>query len=268
VEPHLITRVEDGDGASIWTDMPGRHQAVTVSTAFLMSSMLADVVSSGTATGARAAGFKLPAAGKTGTTDDYSDAWFVGYTPHLVAGVWFGLDRPAPIMNRGFAGVVAVPAWADFMKRATAGDRADWFQAPADVEKIAICRTSGLLATEACRLGWTGVEHVQAGLTDMPGEAVGTAGRAAAPSKPRSASTVYEDYFTIGSVPTEPCPVHGASDTPPGSGISGSLGSGDAALGTSSTAGTLPASYQPPASTVQRVVGADGRITWVIRNQH
>ena len=83
--------------------------------------MLADVIASGTATGARAAGFKLPAAGKTGTTDNYTDAWFVGYTPHLVAGVWFGLDKPAPIMNRGFAAVVAVPAWADFMKT---GDRA------------------------------------------------------------------------------------------------------------------------------------------------
>jgi 1A family penicillin-binding protein len=262
VQPHLITRVEDASGASIWTDFPGRHQAVTASTAFLMSSMLADVVTSGTATGARAAGFKLPAAGKTGTADNYTDAWFVGYTPHLVAGVWFGFDRPAPIMTRGFASVVAVPAWADFMKRATAGDRADWFQPPADVEKIEVCRLSGQLATDACRHGWTGVEYVQAGITEMPGEAVGTSGRS--PARPRSASTVYEDYFPIGSAPVEPCSIHGASQL---SGVSGALGTFDA-LTTPPASATQPVSYQSPAPNIQRVVGPDGRVTYVIRNQH
>ena len=148
---------------------PSRHQAVTPATAYLMSSMLADVITSGTAHRRRAAGFKLPAAGKTGTTDDYTDAWFVGYTPHLVTGVWFGLDKPAPIMNRGFASVVAVPAWAEFMKQATAKDRPDWFQPPADVEKITVCRLSGQRATEACRHGWMAPGFVQAGLTELPG---------------------------------------------------------------------------------------------------
>ena len=120
-----------------------------------MSSMLADVITSGTATTARTAGFKLPAAGKTGTTDNYTDAWFVGYTPHLVTGVWFGMDKPAPIMNRGFAAVVAVPAWAEFMKQATANDAADWFQAPADVEKVTICRLSGQRRPTPARTdGW------------------------------------------------------------------------------------------------------------------
>jgi 1A family penicillin-binding protein len=265
VQPHLITRVEDGDGTSIWTEFPGRHQAVTASTAFLMSSMLADVITSGTATGARAAGFKLPAAGKTGTTDNYSDAWFIGYTPHLVAGVWFGLDKPAPIMNRGFAAVVAVPAWADFMKRATANDAADWFQPPPDVEKVAICRTSGMLATDACRRGWTGAEFVQAGLTDMPGVAVGTSGRTGSPAnpKPSAGSSVYEDYFPIGSAPTEPCPIHGAAPAIPGA--IGTLGSLDAGV-TPASAAAVPASYQAPTTNVQRVVGSDGRVTWVIRH--
>ena len=86
--------------------------------------MLSDVVSSGTAARARAEGFSLPAGGKTGTTDDYADAWFIGYTPHLLTGVWFGLDRPAPIMREGFGGVVAVPAWASFMRAATKGREA------------------------------------------------------------------------------------------------------------------------------------------------
>jgi 1A family penicillin-binding protein len=264
VQPHLITRVEDASGTSIWNDYPGQHQAVTASTAFLMSSMLADVVNSGTATTARAAGFKLPAAGKTGTTDDYTDAWFVGYTPHLVAGVWFGLDKPAPIMTRGFAAVVAVPAWADFMKAATAGDRPDWFQPPADVEKVEICRLSGKLATEACRHNWTGPDYVQAGLTEMPGVAVGTTGRAAGP-RAAQASAVYEDYFSIGSAPTEPCDMHGARQSIPG--IDGAIG----AMGMNETApspvsGAVAVAYHTPVSTnVQRIVGADGRVTYVIR---
>ena len=191
VAPHLIVRVEDKAGNTIWDDTPGRHQAVTPATAFLMSSMLADVITSGTATTARTAGFKLPAAGKTGTTDNYTDAWFVGYTPHLVTGVWFGMDKPAPIMNRGFAAVVAVPAWAEFMKQATAKDAADWFQAPADVEKVTICRLSGQLATDACKHGWMVPDSVQAGLTELPGvpadgaAVVGTMGRSAAGTRRR-----------------------------------------------------------------------------------
>ena len=67
---------------------------MTPQTAFLMASMLADVINSGTAWKARQLGFKLPAGGKTGTTNDYHDAWFVGFTPSLVSGVWVGLDTP------------------------------------------------------------------------------------------------------------------------------------------------------------------------------
>ena len=113
--------------------------------------MLSDVVPSGTATRARSAGFKLPAGGKTGTTDDYADAWFIGYTPHLLTGVWFGLDQPAPIMREGFGGTVAVPAWARFMTAATKGAKPDWYRMPADVEKVRICRLSGMRAGPALR---------------------------------------------------------------------------------------------------------------------
>ncbi len=79
------------------------HRAVSESTAFLMSTMMADVINAGTATTARAAGFTLPAAGKTGTTNDYHDAWFVGFTPKLVTGVWVGYDQPKTIIGNGYA---------------------------------------------------------------------------------------------------------------------------------------------------------------------
>jgi penicillin-binding protein 1A len=197
--PRFITRVEDADGTLLWTTPVETTRVISATNAFLMSSMLSDVVSRGTATGARAAGFTLPAAGKTGTTDDYTDAWFVGYTPHLAAGVWFGMDTPAPIMTRGFAGTVAVPAWARFMKHATAGAKADWYQVPADVEKVAICRRSGARATDACRQSTIDVTSFAAvGSSLLP---VG-----ALPSKDHE--PVYEDYFPIGTVPADLCTMH------------------------------------------------------------
>jgi penicillin-binding protein 1A len=265
MSPHLIVRVDDANGRPIWTDVPSRRQAVTPATAFMMSSMLADVIQSGTGSGARAAGFKLPAAGKTGTTDDYSDAWFIGYTPHLVTGVWFGMDTPAPIMNRGFAAVVAVPAWAAFMKKATAGDKPDWFTPPADVEKVTICRLSGQRATEACRHGWLGPDYIQAGLTNMPGVPAGS--QALSTVRPASdtqatPSTVYDDYFTIGSAPTETCPIHGGASM---FGSSGDAGSAVPTMGSGSE-GVVATAYQSPAQThLQKIVGPDGRAVWVVR---
>jgi 1A family penicillin-binding protein len=240
VPPHLIVRVDDAQGRTILAETPDRRQAVTPATAYLMSSMLADVIASGTATGARAAGFKRPAAGKTGTTDSYTDAWFVGYTPHLVTGVWFGMDQPAPIMNRGFASIVAVPAWAEFMKSATAGDAADWFTPPADVEKVTVCRLSGQRATEACRQGWIDPGAVQAGLTVLPGTGPGAASRRAAASE----RPTYDDYFQYGTAPSDSCDRHGVP-------------------------GIISASYTSvpdfPGSRLQKIGLADGRAVWVVR---
>ena len=180
----------------------------------------------------------------------------------VLAGVWFGLDIPAPIMNRGFAAVVAVPAWAAFMKQATAGDPADWFTAPPDVEKVTICRTSGQLATEACRHGWSGLNGLQAGLTELPGIAAGPRPAAAIARGPAAPirSTVYDDYFQIGSAPTENCTVHGVS------GLFGVAGS------EASTPGFTPAGGPLEASAIgsskgrpHKIVSADGRTVWVMK---
>jgi len=204
--PRLITRIEDADGTIIWSAPVQTQRAISTTNAFLMSSMLADVVAGGTAASARTAGFKLPAGGKTGTTDDYADAWFVGYTPHLVAGVWFGFDTPAPIMNRGFAGVVAVPAWARFMKTATAGARPDWYAMPPDVEKVAICRASGARAADGCKYA-----ALSASALVVPIDAVFGGGwpQAVPPLGARKAEEpVYEDLFPLGAVPPDLCPLH------------------------------------------------------------
>jgi membrane carboxypeptidase/penicillin-binding protein len=112
--------------------------------------MLADVINAGTGSQARALGFRLPAAGKTGTTNNYNDAWFIGYTPNLVAGVWIGYDMPHTIMRNGFAATVAVPMWAKFMVEATRDDKPTWFPVPDTVVAAEVCPDSGGLATASC----------------------------------------------------------------------------------------------------------------------
>jgi 1A family penicillin-binding protein len=188
-DPIFIRRVEDEDGRVIFQAERRDRQAVSESTAFLMSSMLADVVDSGTAAGARALGFTLPAAGKTGTTNDFVDAWFVGFTPKLVAGVWVGYDEPRTIMANGFAAGVAVPLWAKFMKAATKNDPKTWFEPPPAVIAVPVCRVSGMLPVPGCKAAPT--EDANGNVSYR--------------------STVYTDYFVRGKEPTETCNVHSES---------------------------------------------------------
>jgi 1A family penicillin-binding protein len=262
--PRLVTRVEDARGATIFTAAERHTQAINPTTAYLMSSMLSDVVSGGTGSAARAAGFKLPAAGKTGTTDNYADAWFVGYTPHLVAGIWFGLDRPAPIMRGGFAGVVAVPAWGRFMRAATAGDKPDWYEMPADVEKVAICRVSGARATDACRHQADLYSVARDGTSPqlVPVDALFDQDdqkpvRTLAAGEP----PVYEDLFPIGAVSAEICPVHNPS--------AGVLGIASSALAPSPSPVATSGTFTTATSDIvlERVLGADGLMHMVMRQR-
>ena len=185
-KPIVIRRVEDREGRLLYEAQVTSARAVSETTAFLMSTMMADVINAGTAAGARTLGFKLPAAGKTGTTNDYHDAWFIGYTPKLVTGVWVGFDQPRTILPNGYASDVAVPLWAAFMKSATQNDASEWFKAPRGVSTATVCRITGKLAGEGC-------EHVE--VIDRNGEA-GTR------------SMVYTEYFVSGSEPIEYCQLH------------------------------------------------------------
>jgi 1A family penicillin-binding protein len=150
--PTLIRKVLDRYGRELYRAPDVERPVISDATAFLMTSMMADVINRGTGNTARTSGFKFRAAGKTGTSQSYADAWFVGYTPHLVTGVWFGHDTPQPIMNRGFASVIAVPAWAKFMSAAHKDVANDWFVMPASLTTVKLCRLSGQLATERCTL--------------------------------------------------------------------------------------------------------------------
>jgi penicillin-binding protein 1A len=115
--PIGIRRVEDADGKVLWQPQIHRERVMNPDQAFVLNDMLKGVIHGGTATSAvRASGFTLPAAGKTGTTNDYSDVWFIGYTKEIVAGVWMGFDNPQTIMPSAQGGRYAAPAWAAFMK--------------------------------------------------------------------------------------------------------------------------------------------------------
>ncbi len=149
--PILIRRVTSRDGQVLFQVEPTATPAVSPSTAFLITSMLEDVVNAGTAAQSRSLGFRLPAAGKTGTTNEYRDAWFVGYTPSLVTGVWVGHDQPKTIVRGGYAAQLAVPLWSRFMAAATRTHEAEYFRRPSTVTSATICRLTGQLATDACR---------------------------------------------------------------------------------------------------------------------
>ena len=149
-DPVMIRRVDDRDGKVLYQDQGKSHRAISESTAYLMASMLSDVINAGTANRARQAGFTLPAAGKTGTTNDYVDAWFVGFTPRVVTGVWVGFDQPKTIIANGYGGELAVPIWTAFMKRATRSDKPDWLEKPDNIVSANVCRMSGKLPNGGC----------------------------------------------------------------------------------------------------------------------
>ena len=182
--PRFIRRVEDRNGQVLYATENTSTRAISDTTAYLMAHMLADVIDTGTAAAARRLGFTLPAAGKTGTTNEFKDAWFIGFTPRLIAGVWVGFDEPRTILSNGFASEVAVPIWTSFMKVATRGQEPEWLTAPATVVAARVCRLSGGLAGDGC-------EHAEA--VDERGQ---------------RRSLAYTEYFAEGTQPTLWCDLH------------------------------------------------------------
>jgi penicillin-binding protein 1A len=172
--PSLIRRVTSNEGEVLYESQVTLTQAVSPSTAFLITSMMQDVINAGTAAQIRQMGFRLPAAGKTGTTSEYRDAWFVGYTTKLVTGVWVGYDKPRTIVPGGYAAQIAVPLWTRFMLSATKDDKSDGFRTPSDIVGVEVDRLTGRRATAACR---------------------------------QSGQVAFE-YFAEGTEPIDMCPLH------------------------------------------------------------
>jgi membrane carboxypeptidase/penicillin-binding protein len=149
VTPRLVTRIDGVDGAMLWASEPQKSNVMDARDAFLLTSMLKSVVEEGTATAVRAGGVRDPVAGKTGTTNDGTDVWFVGYTPTLVAGFWFGYDEPRSMGRNASGGRMAAPAWAEFYTAGWKERGQDWV-APAGLVQRRIDAHNGQLAGEWC----------------------------------------------------------------------------------------------------------------------
>ena len=153
ITPHVVSRIEDARGDVLWDVVATREDVLDPRDAFLVTSMLESVVDEGTGSAIRAWGIEGPVAGKTGTTNDGADVWFVGYTPTLVAGFWFGYDTRRSISGGANGGRDAAPAWAEFYQAAWRedGGQEDW-QAPPGMIRRLIDAETGLLAKEWCPL--------------------------------------------------------------------------------------------------------------------
>ncbi len=149
IDPVAILQVTDSTGRVLFVSDAFPAQVIRPETASIMTNLLRGVVEQGTARKARELG--RPVAGKTGTANDYRDAWFIGYTPGLVAGVWVGYDDHRTIGPRETGARAALPLWLDFMKKALDGGEPEDFAAPEGLVYRQIDAATGLLSTEKCK---------------------------------------------------------------------------------------------------------------------
>ena len=158
--PMPIRRVENAKGEVIWEPQPQLYPVMSPEEAWLMVDMMKDVIRRGTAAGSVGSQFSIPAGGKTGTTNDGTDVWFIGYTPDLVAGVWMGFDKPQKIKANAQGGTLAAPAWTAFMKEVyrRRAAPADWAR-PSGIVDRQVDMTTGLLATPYCPPDVVYTEH-------------------------------------------------------------------------------------------------------------
>lgn len=165
--PFVIARIEELGGGSLRATPIVETPVFSPGGSWMTSTILRKVMDRGTGAGARRLGFDAPAGGKTGTTNNFADAWFLGYTSRLSCGVWVGLDRPVKIVDQGYGGVLALPIWVDVMERAAAlgytpGDLAP----PGPTTQVELCRVNGLLASSTCS------QHGHAYTQELPYEMI------------------------------------------------------------------------------------------------
>jgi 1A family penicillin-binding protein len=150
VRPRGLIDVEDADGERVHRTNIETEQVLSPQVAFQMLTMLEDVIDRGTGASARRLGVHGAVGGKTGTTNDYRDAWFVGFNSAVVVGVWVGYDQPDRIREGGTGARVALPIWADFMRRTAQRLPAHAFQPPGDMRTEDLCHVSYLRPVDGC----------------------------------------------------------------------------------------------------------------------
>ena len=187
---HILERIEEKDGTLVWDAKREsiRKLVTKPETAYEVHSCLADALESGTGKAAftQFGLEKIPAAGKTGTAYDFTDALFAGYDSNFTCAVWAGFDKPQKIYRGAFGRELALPVWVDIMNAATQGYPPREIKQPANLKQVEICSRSGLLATDKC------YDAVKAANGDTV-----------------QRRTTYMEIGAQSQVPTEPCNVHG-----------------------------------------------------------
>jgi len=168
-QAYIIERIDDPEHRPIYRASHIAAPALDPSAAWMTSQLMEEVLTRGTAAAARSLGFKLPAAGKTGTTNDYKDAWFVGYTSAVTCGVWVGFDQPTTIIPHGYGAALALPVWVQVMNKAATLYPPQDLQPTMPIEHALVCSQSNHLATTGCEAAGTAYE------TDIPADKVPTA---------------------------------------------------------------------------------------------
>jgi penicillin-binding protein 1A len=169
VIPHLIDKIQNSEGEILYETRPLKQIVSKPETAGLINNLLREVTQSGTAASLRRThGFTQPAAGKTGTTSDYKDAWYAGYTSSLTGCVWVGLDQPQTIIEGGYGGSLALPIWARIFKKASAlrdgGGQARYPAKELDpdliYQRVTLCRDSAKRITQGCQHAGTAYQDL------------------------------------------------------------------------------------------------------------
>jgi penicillin-binding protein 1A len=151
IDPYLIERIEGRNGEVIEKSFKTEHEVISPASAYLMVSLMHDVNTRGTAAKIGASGFRHPSGGKTGTTNDYTDAWYIGYTKQYTMGIWAGVDRHDQPMGPGHTGGdVGVPIWIEVMKFAHRNLPALDFPTPSGICGATVCDATKRLAGDLC----------------------------------------------------------------------------------------------------------------------
>jgi penicillin-binding protein 1A len=169
-QAYIIERIDDAEHQPTYRASHIAAPSLDPSAAWMTSQLMEEVLTRGTAAAARSLGFKLPAAGKTGTTNDYKDAWFVGYTSTMTCGVWVGFDQPVTIIPHGYGAALALPVWVQVMNKAATIYPPQDLQPTIPLQHALVCSLSNHLATTGCEAAGTAYE------LDLPADKVPSVG--------------------------------------------------------------------------------------------
>ena len=202
--PYLISEIKDRDGNILYSTLPLSYPAAKVGSSWSVSNTLHEVATRGTAASVVRLGFDKPCGGKTGTTNDFKDAWFSGFTSSLTCTVWVGFDTPQKTIQGGYGAVLSLPVWVEIMKTADRlGYKAGKLNSKVNLLEIEVCRLSGRRATAGCREAKTAyVDQVPADIAQPENDLC--------PLHPARAMTVDETALVL-----SPPPLMNGGPSPP-----------------------------------------------------